>query len=201
MGVHVRVPRGPLSDFVELFWFFDPYAVPHAREQLLPGATTELIIDLRRAARGSTAALVAGPRSEYFVLDTTEELSLLGVHFKSGGGFPFFGVPAGELHNLEVPLDILWGSRAEGLRERVLEAPTPGAKFDLLERALLDAASTLAGHRAVAFALRELSTVPQARSISEVTDAIGMSQRCFIERFRHEVGMAPKLFSRVQRFQ
>jgi len=201
MGVHYRVPRGPLSDFVELFWLFDPYAVPHAKEQLLPGATTELVIDLRPAARASAAALVAGPRSEHFVLDTSEAASLLGAHFKPGGGFPFFSVPAGELHNLEVSLDVLWGSKAAELRERVLAAPTPDAKFDLLERALLDAASTLARHRAVAFALRELSAVPQARSISEVTDAIGMSQRCFIERFRHEVGMTPKLFSRVQRFQ
>ncbi len=201
MDVHYRVPRGALSEFVELFWLYDVYAVPHAKERLLPGATTELVIDLRPAARGSAAAVVAGPRSEYFVLDTSEEASLLGVHFKPGGAFPFFGVPAGELHNLEVSLDVLWGSKAAELRERVLAAPTPDAKFDLLERALLDAAGTLARHRAVAFALRELSAVPQARSISDVTDAVGMSQRCFIERFRHEVGMTPKLFSRVQRFQ
>jgi len=129
MGVHFRVPGDPLSNFVELFWLFDRYAVPHAREQLLPGATTELVIDLRPAAQGSGSALVAGPHSEHSVLDTSEELSLLGVHFKSGGGFPFFGVPAGELHNLQVPLDVLWGARAAELRERVLAAPTADAKF------------------------------------------------------------------------
>lgn len=201
MDVHYRVPRGALSDFVELFWLYDPYVVPHAKERLLPGATTELVIDLRSAVRGSSAVVVSGPRSEYFMLDTSEQTSLLGVHFKPGGGFPFFGVPAGELHNLEVSLDVLWGPKAAELRERVLAAPTADAKFEVLERILLDAARTLARHRAVAFALRELSVVPPARSISDVTDAIGMSQRCFIERFRHEVGMTPKLFSRVQRFQ
>ena len=49
---------------------------------MLPGATTELVIDLRPAARGSAAALVAGPRSEHFVLNTSEAASLLGAHFK-----------------------------------------------------------------------------------------------------------------------
>ena len=43
--------------------------------------------------------------------------------------------------------------------------------------------------------------MPRRRGIADVTDAVGMSQRRFLERFRSEVGMAPKLFARVQRFQ
>src|SRR5262249_25955700 len=49
--------------------------------------------------------------------------------------------------------------------------------------------------------LGELSAIPHQRTVADVADTVGMSQRCFIERFRHEVGMTPKLFSRVQRFQ
>jgi len=198
---HFRAPRGVLGEFVQLLWLYDGYVVPHAEERLMPMATTELVVDLREGAKGSTTSVVAGPHSEYSVLATSDEFSVIGVHFRPGGAFPFFGVPAGELHNFELSLDLLWGSRAAELREQILAAATADAKFDVLEQTLLCTARTLARHRAVAFALRELSVVPQTRTIAEVTDAIGMSQRCFIDRFRDEVGMTPKLFARVQRFQ
>jgi len=197
---HYRTPRGPLGEFVELLWLYDGYIVPHAHERLLPMATTELVIDLRSATRASEAATVAGPHSQHWVLDTSEQAAVVGVHFRAGGAFPFFDFPLDELHNVRVTLESLWGPAARFLVEQVLAAPTPDAKLDVLERSLLDAARTRCRHRAVEFALRELCASP-ARGVAEVTGAIGMSQRRFLDRFRHEVGMTPKLFVRVQRFQ
>ncbi len=198
---HYRVPRGVLGEFVELLWLYEGNVVPHARERLLPMATMELVIDLRGSTASSRATTVAGPHSEPFVLDTSDEIAVLGVHFRAGGGFPFFDVPAGELHNVRLGLDALWGAAAARLVEQVLAAPTPDARFDLLERALLARARTLERHPAVAFALRELSRPPPAPRITQVTEAVSLSQRRFLDRFRSEVGMSPKLFARVQRFQ
>jgi hypothetical protein len=62
-------------------------------------------------------------------------------------------LPAGELHNAHVSLDMLWGAKAVELRERLLEVKTPEAKFRILEQALLAHASrSLTRHPAVAFA-------------------------------------------------
>jgi AraC-like DNA-binding protein len=198
---HYRAPRGALGEFVELLWLYDGYVRPHDIERMLPMATTELVIDLRGGTSDSQAATVAGPHSEYWALDTAAAASVIGVHFRAGGVFPFFDFPASELHNARIPLETLWGPRARSLVDQVLAAPTPDAKFDMLERGLLATARTLSRHRAVTFALRELSGRPGGRGVAEVTAAIGMSQRRFLERFRSEVGMAPKLFARVQRFQ
>jgi AraC-like DNA-binding protein len=125
----------------------------------------------------------------------------MGAAFKRGGGFPFFHLPAGELHNTQVSLDVLWGPKASELRERLLGAQTPDARFQILERALLEQAARFTRHRAVAFALAEFSGLPQARTIAEVTGQIGLSQRRFIQVFNDEVGLTPKLFCRVRRFQ
>ncbi len=198
---HYRAPRGALGRFVELLWLYDGYVQPHAEERLLPMPTTELVIDLRAGTPASRAATVAGPHSEYWVLETSAAASVVGVHFRAGGAFPFFDFPSSELHNLRAPLETLWGLKARSVVEQVLAAPTPDAKFDVLERVLLATARTLSRHRAVTFALQELSGRPGGRGVAEVTDAIGMSQRRFLDRFRSEVGMAPKLFVRVQRFQ
>jgi AraC-like DNA-binding protein len=164
-------------------------------------ATTELVIDLRSATTASQAVTVAGPHSEHWILDTASSISVIGVHFRPGGAFPFFDFPAGELLNVRVSLEALWGARSQFLVEQVLAACTPDDKFDVLERELLGTARTLRRHRAVSFALEALSDRARARPVAEVTDAIGMSQRRFLDRFRNEVGMTPKLFARVQRFQ
>lgn len=199
---HYRLPRGVLGEFVELLWLYDDHIVPHARERLLPMPTTELVIDLHGPRGVSQATTLVGPHSNYWVLDTSEQQSVIGVHFKIGGAFPFLGVPAGELHNVRTSLDTLWGAGAASVVEQVLSASTPDAKFDVLEAALLRMARTFERHPAVAFAVHELSAfAPNARGIAAVTSAVGMCERRFRDRFRSEVGMPPKLFARVQRFQ
>jgi AraC-like DNA-binding protein len=201
MIYHRYVPSPPLSEFVDLLWLFDGYAPGHARERLLPMGTVELVVNLREDQPDFRDPVLAGPRSEYSVLETAQAASVIGVHFRPGGAFPFLGLPAGELHNLEISLDVLWGARARELRERLLAAPTSLEKFRVLESALLAAARSLSRHPAVAFALREFQTVAPARSVADVAGAIGLSQRRFMDRFRDEVGLTPKLFCRVRRFQ
>ena len=147
-------------------------------------------------------SVVVGAHSEYFVIDTAEQHSVAGVHFHPGGAFPFFGLPAGELRNRMVSLADLWGRRAAELREQVLEAPTPGLKLALLERALLALlVRSQPRHPAVAFALGEFRSAPHTRTISSLTGQIGLSPKRFIQVFDSEVGLTPKLFCRIRRFQ
>jgi hypothetical protein len=54
-----------------------------------------------------SGALVSGAYGGFFVIDTAEEVSIIGVHFKPGGAFPFLGLPAGELADAHVNLETL----------------------------------------------------------------------------------------------
>ena len=88
------------------------------------------------------------------------------------------------------------------MRQQLLESATPAAKARVIERALLDATRGVPErHPAVAFALNEFRGVPEGQRIADVTEQIGLSSRRFIEVFRKEVGLSPKLFCRVRRFQ
>lgn len=53
----------------------------------------------------------------------------------------------------------------------------------------------------MAYALGEFRRLPHARTIAEVTRRVGLSPRRFIQVFKEEVGLTPKLFCRVRRFQ
>jgi AraC-like DNA-binding protein len=118
------------------------------------------------------------------------------------GAYPFLKKPSGELHNQHVGLEEIWGPLAGLVREQLLAARTPEARLKILERGLwLAAGGALGRHPAVAFALNEFRSTPGERTIAEVTNQIGLSARRFIEVFHKEVGLTPKLFCRVRRFQ
>lgn len=208
------IPQPPLADFVALFWLYEGYDPPHAKERILPTGTMEIVINLRddtlrvfdrqnhNQFQSFHGSLICGMHSEFFVIDTAEQSSIIGIHFKPGGAFPFFKLPAGELHNAHVSLNTLWGATASDLRDQLLAAETPETKFHILEQSLLaQAARTWTRHPAVAFALREFHRVPHIRTVSDVTEQIGLSPRRFIQVFSAEVGLTPKLFCRIRRFQ
>jgi methylphosphotriester-DNA--protein-cysteine methyltransferase len=207
------IPQPPLSDFVALFWLYENDQASHTKERVLPTGMVQLIINLHadlirtyerhnhEQYQSFPGCLIAGPTTEFAIIDTASQLSTLGVQFKAGGAFPFLKLPACELQDMDVSLEILWGAEAGYLREQLLAAATPAAKFRILEQTLLaQAARSQARHPAVVFAVQELQK-PTSPSIAAVTEQIGLSPRCFIQHFRQEVGVTPKLFGRLQRFQ
>lgn len=215
MQFFTHIPQPPLGNFVELFWFYDGYfAGSHKKERLMPDGSVELIINLKEdeariydrenleECERLPGTLVCGPHSSFFVIDTAQQASVIGIHFKPGGAFPFFKMPASELQNLHVALQDLWGCEASLLRQRLLEAQTPQMKFHVLEECLqAQALRPLERHRAVDHALALLRNIHTAPAITDLADHIGISSRHFIQLFSNEVGLTPKLFARVRRFQ
>jgi AraC-like DNA-binding protein len=183
----------------------------HSHERIVPSGTLELVVNLNEDAlriydprigdwRRYSGAVVSGAYRRYFVIDTRDHASIVGVHFKPGGALPFLGVPPGELADRHVDLEILWGSSALALRERLCAAATIPDRFAVLEDALRSHLPDMRhGHPAVPVALRQLAR-PGA-TVGDVAEGIQLSRRRLIEVFTAEVGMTPKRLSRVLRFQ
>ena len=147
-------------------------------------------------------SLLSGVHTRFQVIDTSEEEHVAGVAFKPGGTVPFFRVPAHEASDADVPLELLWGSRRTvTLRERLLESRTIEAALDAFEAVLQEMWRPPGPHPAVAYALAAFHRTPSTTSIARVTDTIGLSAKRFIERFEREVGVTPKRYCRIRRFQ
>lgn len=147
-------------------------------------------------------SVLSGTRSDYVILDTASQSSVMGVHFKPGGLFPFLSIPASELHGEVLSLDIIWGAAANELRDQLLDASSPSSKFIIMEQFLFRVMRrSVQLHPAVAFALRQFQTSPGQRSILSLSRDIGLSKRRFIQLFADEIGMTPKKYCRVRRFQ
>jgi AraC-like DNA-binding protein len=190
-------PSPPLASYVEMLWYFDGCQAGHHRERVLPNGRFQIVIDLTTGP-----GAVTGMRSQYVVIDTARIPPVMGVVFLPGGARGFFDMPADEFHNRAVTLDLVWGSTATGLRDRLGAAATLAEKFRVLETALQQRAKKrLELHPAVRFALGEFQRAPHIRGVLDVTREAGLSRRRLSQLFREQVGLTPKLYCRVLRFQ
>ena len=195
-----HVSRKPLSDYVDYLWAAEGYVQPHAEEFVLPTCGMALVIDLD--VERPDAAVIYGVRSRPLVLRTSKPLRLMAAHFAPGGGFPFAGCPAGELHNTQAPLTAFWPCEAAELTDRICEAQTNRERFRVLESFLMDRVDgSRSFNPAVRYALRQFQHRSVAHSVRDVTDEIGMSSQRFIEVFRSETSLTPKVFARLARFR
>ena len=198
---HLYFPAPPLSECIEIFWLSEGYAPGHAQERLMPSGMMNLVVSWQGSSSIWTG--VSGVQTKSMLLDTSATFNVFGVSFKAGGGFPFLPMPAGELHNLQIPLDAVWSvSQARAVSEELVEACTPALKFRVIERALLETISDRYDpDPAVRYAVSVLDDASHPCSISSIVDRLGMSQRRFIDLFRNQVGVTPKAYARLRRFQ
>jgi AraC-like DNA-binding protein len=144
-------------------------------------------------------AIIGGARSSYYVKDITKPAHSVGVQLLPGACRILFGAGAGELAERHTRLDDVWGQSAVTARDRILAARTPEAQMAVLESILAaQLPEVRALHPAVAQALEQLG---RTSGVREIVRASGYSHRAFLSLFREAVGLAPKLYSRVLRFQ
>lgn len=207
----VRTLSPPLNQYIERMWYCSDVPA-HTHERVLPSGDVDLVINLAEDAfsiddpaspgtmRTASGAIVRGPTTRSVVIDPRQRASVIGVHFRAGGALPFLGTSPSELVDANVPLHDLWGATGRDLREQLLGARSPSERFRLLEAALLQRLRRgRPRHPAARAALQAFRAGNDVR-VGDVATMVGLSHRGFIDAFKTDVGLTPKLFVRLQRF-
>jgi AraC-like DNA-binding protein len=210
-----RRPAPPLDRWIESIWLCRSEPRPRSLERVLPTGASQLIVNLaedetrlyRDSGSGVTCerspgSVLTGMSTRFHLIDTDEQAHVAGVVFRAGGMVPFVAPPVHELSDADVPLDFLWGREpVRRVRDQLLSAATAEAALDTLETTLRQVWREKAAHPAVQFALSNFRAQPSVTRVREVTDAIALSPKRFIERFKADVGVTPKRYCRILRFQ
>jgi AraC-like DNA-binding protein len=181
---------------------------PITNIDLLPDGTTTLAFRLVDADRADLTVL--GPQTRAVYKRAPRCLLAAKVVFRPGGAYPFFGVPMDELVDRVIPARDLWGRRADALLDQLVAIGT-GATLDptqaclsAIERALEDCLlgpdvfepPSAAVARA---AVRRLSL--GGTTVEEAASALHVSPRSLRRAFLATVGVSPKQYARITRFQ
>jgi AraC-like DNA-binding protein len=153
--------------------------------------------------RGSThRSFVAGLHETHCLVATPGNQVGIQLNLTPLGAHLLLGLPMHELTNRVVELDELLGADGVLLVEQLHDAPDWQARFALLDEVLvrrLDAARPASPD--VAWAWRRLVETGGRLPVGELCEELGCSRKHMLRRFNEQIGVAPKTYARVLRFQ
>jgi AraC-like DNA-binding protein len=152
-------------------------------------------------APASYDALVGGLHASPVTIAYERSQRGVQVDLTPCGARALFGLPAGELGSVVVPLDALIGRRSSGWLDRLRSASTWGERFSVLDDVL--AAAARDGPEPppeVVRAWDRLVASGGAIEVAALANEVGWSRRHLSERFQRELGLTPKVAGRVIRF-
>lgn len=208
------IPNPPLDGYIEYFFLYENLYSEHPQERFLPDGHIELVIDLREIpnfwspeddfAKRQTvkAGWISGVHQKFSTIEAAQGASMLVVRFRPGRISPFLRMPAAEIAGQVVLLDAIWGREFRQLRQQLLNAPEPKEKFAGLEAFFLNKLRLAdASHPVIDFALARLSILDTGTGIAAIAEKTGYSHKHFVSLFHKHIGVSPKVYSRILKFQ
>jgi AraC-like DNA-binding protein len=146
-------------------------------------------------------SFTTGAYDSYVLVETDTGAGGIQIDFTLLGARRFLGVPLDALTNRAISLDDVFGEAGRNLTAALYDAPDWNDRFDLLDGAIalrIEHAHPLSGGMLWAWD-RLLETAGHV-AIGSLSTELGWSRRRFAARFKEDVGLAPKVFARVLRF-
>ncbi len=214
MQYWLHIPTPPLDQYIEHFFLYENLISDHLRERMLPDGHIELVIDLRgqpnfwyqnddpNAAQRVQGGWISGVHRNFITIEAAQGASMLVVRFRPGRILSILGMPAGAIAGQVVPLDLVWGPAFERLRNGLLERPEPARKFAWLEQFFQQKIQNApASNPVIDFALNRLQGMDTAAGIAAIVGKTGYSHKHFVSLFHLHIGVPPKVYSRILKFQ
>jgi len=204
-------PQPPLNQFIDCFWALESESagVRPQIERILPDGCVELILNFASPFaqhNGDTQTVqprnfVVGQMTGPILIAPTGRVQLIGIRFHPGGTVPFLSLPMDELKDQVVEL----AAFARKLENQLLAASSELHKVAEKVRALQRVLTKLLQDNRRDVRLLRIAAKMVAHSgmisIDGLATESGMSNRQLERRFLRDVGVGPKLFSRILRFQ
>lgn len=214
MIFQTHIPGFPLNNFVEMLIYYEGVQHAHKIDRFLPNGDTEILIDFHdkpqyiydnstlKEIQACNHVWASGFRTEPITIPSGHNAAMMVIAFKKGKAAPFFPFPMNEIANSVVDADLIWGTDFAALREHLIETKEVDRRFTIVEDFLVrEFRSQMAINPCVAFAIGEMTNNPDQISIARMNAQIGYSQKHFTEMFRRSVGVTPKSYLKIMRFQ
>lgn len=136
------------------------------------------------------------------VVISSGPITSLSVEFRPGMAYRFLGVSMKELLNAMHPLSAVLGCIGEELQRQIEETPLIEDNIRLIQRFLAQRLHTLVNvDPLIDAAVRLIQSARGSLPVKTVCQELGYSKQYLERRFRDRVGLSPKMFSRILRFQ
>jgi AraC-like DNA-binding protein len=201
-------PSAELASVVHEYWEVQGRLSPF-REAVLPNGFVEVMVNLgpvHRVFEGSGSGLwdrswFSGLQERSIFIESLDGTHLVSIRMHPLAATELFGFGAPRAANSIIDLESLIASEAAKLRESLLAAESPVARFVILETLLRD---RWASRSSVPDFVREAATrLEQTHGnlrVAEMHEDLDVSRKHLAVSFSRYVGVSAKAYARIQRF-
>lgn len=210
MNYSEHLPSTRLSPYIKTYWFLEGNLPVEALqpERIFPDGCMELIIHYGDAFQKLTAnkpekqdsAFVFGQLEEYIELVPSAITGVMGVKFYPQGLAHFTKMPLSEIKQQAVQLQHVFKQGTKQLVNAIAEAKTTEQRAALMDRFLSNQVISPGRNDALVQAMIE-DIYKGMGTVAQLANKYHSSERQIERIFSQEVGLSPKNFSRIIRFQ
>jgi AraC-like DNA-binding protein len=205
------IPAAPLQNYIHRYWIFSS-AEAMAAENCIMDGFVKLFIYLNdhlpeycdaNGHKKQWGDGIGGHQTDRdLTISTPENLRLIFCIFRPSGFYRLFKTPIHLLNNNVVPLEAFLGKRTREFKDRLLPAPEDEDKIAVVDEFFISLAWRLpvANRSSVEVAQNQLLQNNGMLPIDGLSSQLNISRRSLERYFSEHVGMPPKYYARVLRF-
>jgi AraC-like DNA-binding protein len=207
-------PRAELKPYITKLWVFenDSGLVNHGT-LIAPNAKPKIIIPYKNALTTSdnkkTAICQEGDICFIGIRDVPVTLGTpkgatgsIGIELTTDGAYRFLNVPMYELTNNLFSFSDLYGESGEQLLHRMQNSESPKQKINVIQDFLISQLRTKERNNfIISYSVNFISSLHGLASIKRLEKKTGYSKRYLDLLFKNHLGISPKTYSTIVRFQ
>jgi AraC-like DNA-binding protein len=211
MSYIARQPVGRLRGIVDRFWHVEEAGTSSAPEVICPDGRTELVLHLAdpmlervgSSARMQPKHLLVGQMDRPIAVIATGRVAMVGARLAPGALYRLIQTPQDGFSGRILDLQSVWHRWTRTTADRIGAVDDPGTRLTIFEHALeaLVPDSHDERSRGLDRAIARLDASGGNTSIGRLAQDCGLSRRQFERLFRDRVGLTPRLFGRIVKFQ
>jgi AraC-like DNA-binding protein len=200
-------PELNLTGLVDCFWTASGSDREPCRVKIIPDGFTEIIfhfadpyrIRLEDSWELQTRSLLAGQITKHFFLENTGASEILGVKLKPTTISKFFKIPMRDLTDKVV--DLLTAlPQWTTIEQLIYQARSHEERISLISRNLAEVERKENEMTPIDKAVAAIFEKKGMLRVNEIAEEVNLGERQLENLFREHVGVSPKLFSRIVRF-
>jgi AraC-like DNA-binding protein len=217
MIFRAHIPSAPLDRFVGRIIYYEGYEPPHRLDRFLPDGNTEIVFNLTespqdifdndtlKSMRSYRDVWVSGVRTRPITIPSGRGCRMVVIIAKRGRASRWYPLPLDELRDMVVPGELVFGREILELRNRFVEAGSVDRIIRLAEsflmRLLREESCPGPESSCIEYSVSSIVSDTGCLNLKQLSERIGYSQKHFIDLFKRHVGVSPKRYLRIMRFQ
>ena len=189
-------PHLALSQYIKCFWHYQSDDSSDNRNVIIPDNCSDILIDLSHP--GKISSLFIGTMTKPIF---PSQKQLIGIRFKPGYAYSFFGIPMKEFTDITVELNDFW-EKADLLEHVIYSHDDICQRIDCLQNMLIAHQNKfLPVHEGLSNVLQSISYNTEFNSVENLSSETGVSRQHLRRIFLEYIGINPIQYMRICRIR